>query len=172
MVTRFKIILSLFLIIFLTSCEEKEVLNVGDYAPNFSLDNGKGKQVALKDLKGSYSLIFFFGRIDNSGTVEHLTKFKNTFQFYQEKNIKLIGVSHVKQKLIDKKRNDLRLPFLILSDNEKQMIKEYKIPTSFGAAKRISFLIDKNGIIQSIIEEKEVREHHNVLKLEIEKIAQ
>lgn len=42
-------------------------MNVNDTAPNFTLQNENGKEVALQDLRGKTVVLYFYPRADTPG---------------------------------------------------------------------------------------------------------
>ena len=66
----------------------------------------------------------------------------------------LILLSH-RKKFVD----EYDIPYLHLSDTQKSTCKKYSGLNIAGLAKRITFIIDKNGIIKNIFRNIDVQNH-------------
>lgn len=51
------------------------------------------------------------------------------------------------------------LPFELIADSDKRVVKAYDVSGMFGFAKRRTFIIDPKGIIRHIIEDVETSTH-------------
>jgi peroxiredoxin Q/BCP len=150
-------------------------LKVGDTAPDFSSVDEHGLPVSLKDYRGKSSVVLYFYPKDfTSGCTAEACSFRDSYKLYQDKGAVVIGVSLDSVESHLKFSEKHALPFAILSDRSKEVAKAYGVLGVGGfLAKRVTFIIDKNGKITHIFPKVDVKRHsEEVLKAleELEKI--
>jgi len=75
------------------------------------------------------------------------------------------------QSLAQKKFvEEYNIPYLHLSDTQKDTCKEYPGTNIAGLAKRSTFIIDKNGIIKNIFRDIDVKNHGNQIVESLKKL--
>jgi peroxiredoxin len=130
-------------------------IKVGDEAPQFTLPDTNLKQRNLKQLLGKKTVLAFFVGAFTSVCTKEMCAFRDSMARLIDLKAQVIGIS-VNDPFSNKafaEKN--RLPFPILSDYNRQVIKAYGIETTdfvglkgYAVAKRSIFIIDKNGIIR------------------------
>jgi peroxiredoxin Q/BCP len=124
-------------------------LKVGDKAPEFTLTDDRGLPASLKDYLGKKVVVLYFYPKDfTSGCTKEACSFRDDYQVYEEKGAIVIGISLDSQESHKKFSEKHNLPFLLLSDNQKEIARQYGV-LGFGGivAKRVTFIIDKQGKI-------------------------
>ena len=142
-------------------------LKVGDKAPDFTLMDEQGRPVSLKDFLGKKPVILYFYPKDFSpGCTTEACRFRDDYKTYEEKGAAVIGVSLDTVESHTKFSEKYNLPFPILSDNKKEVAKAYGVLGIGGIwAKRVTFIIDKEGKIAAIFPKVDVKRHsEEVLK--------
>ena len=142
------------------------MLEVGDKAPNFTLDNQDGNSVSLNDFKGKKVLVWFYPKASTPGWTIEGQVFRDEYKNFNGKNTIIIGISADSIKAQKNFCTKQEFPFSLLSDPEKVTIKAYK---AYGMKKfmgkeykgiyRISYLIDENGTIEKAYEKVKPKEH-------------
>ena len=135
-------------------------LKVGDKAPDFKLKSHLMEDISLSDFKGKKNVVLlFFPLVYSGGCDKELCTTRDSMKDYEELNAQVLAVSvdsSFAQKLWNERHN---FNFPLLSDFNKEVCQLYGaffdvfLPGKFdykGVAKRASFVIDKNGIIQFI----------------------
>ncbi len=123
---------------------------VGTAAPAFSLPDQDGKIHQLKDYKGHWLVLYFYPKDHTSGCTEEAKRFRDQFAAYQKQGIALAGVSLDSVESHKSFAQDLKLPFPLLSDSNKELSKQLGVLNGFGAfsfTSRETFLIDPQGTI-------------------------
>jgi peroxiredoxin Q/BCP len=64
--------------------------------------------------------------------------------------VEVLGVSTDSVRSHESFRDKYSLNFPLLSDKEKKIVKAYGVESGFGSAKRVTFLIDKEGTIRHV----------------------
>jgi peroxiredoxin Q/BCP len=143
------IMLSLFSFI---SCKGQDItLKEGDKAPDFTLQSDQGKEVKLSDFRGvSNIILYFYPKDQTPGCTTEACNFRDNFSQFEDMNTTILGVSvdDVNSHQAFKKKDNLN--FTLLADPEKTVTKEYGVLNSFGKASRVTFVIDKEGVIRKI----------------------
>lgn len=136
-------------------------LAIGDPAPDFSLMDEKGMPVSLKDFIGKKIVVLYFYPKDfTSGCTTEACSFRDDYKLYEDKGAAVIGVSLDSVESHSKFSEKYKLPFPILSDKSKEVAKTYGVLGIGGlVAKRVTFIIDKNGKIARIFPKVDVKQH-------------
>jgi len=127
-------------------------VKVGDAAPGFSLPSGDGRQISLDDFKGKKNVVLYFYPADETrGCTAEACSFRDNYEAFTNAGAEVIGISSDSTESHRSFSAHHNLPFILLSDKEKQVRKLYGVPSTFGLLPgRVSYLIDKNGIVRHI----------------------
>lgn len=127
-------------------------------APKFCLPDETGKTHCLDDYKGRYVLLYFYPKDDTPGCTKEACALRDTHQSYTDSSIVVLGVSADSTESHTRFKEKYELPFTLLSDPEKKVIEKYGARGPLGT-KRISYLIDGDGIIQKAYEKVDPKDH-------------
>jgi peroxiredoxin Q/BCP len=97
----------------------------GKKAPAFALPDADGKTVALEDFAGRDLIIYFYPKDDTPGCTKEACGFRDDWKAFQKLGVAVVGVSGDGEASHQKFRAKYKLPFLLLSDPEKKMMKAY-----------------------------------------------
>ena len=131
------------------------MLSIGDKAPDFTLQSNNGSMVTLSDLRGKRVLLFFYPKANTPGCTTQACGFRDNYDFLQEQDIEVYGISP--DRPIDNAlwRAKERLPFLLLSDEDQAVSTAYGVwgeKSMYGniymGIIRSHFFIDPEGIIE------------------------
>lgn len=100
-------------------------LQIGDKAPDYSLQDQAEKTHSLADLKGKTTLIYFYPKDETPGCTQQACALRDNFEALQAKGVTVIGVSKDDVKSHAKFAAKHDLPFDILADPETKMIDAY-----------------------------------------------
>jgi peroxiredoxin Q/BCP len=132
-------------------------LKPGDRAPDFTAATQDGTTVSLADFKGKHVILYFYPRDDTPGCTKEACAFRDEFGQFEKKNAVVLGVSTDPVKSHAKFAAKFKLPFTLLSDEEKQIVEAYGVwgEKSFMGRKylgthRVTFLIAPDGSIQKV----------------------
>jgi len=136
-------------------------LKVGDKAPDFTLMDERGLPMSLKDFLGKNPIVLYFYPKDfTPGCTAEACSFRDDYKVYEEKGAVVVGVSLDSVESHEKFSKHYNLPFTLLSDNRKEVAKAYGVLGTGGfLAKRVTFIIDKNGNIAGIFSKVDVKKH-------------
>ena len=134
------------------------MLETGTMAPEFTLPDKDGRPVSLSDFRGKKVVVYFYPKDSTPGCTRQACAFAAASEEFQKRNAVVIGISKDSQASHQKFAEKNGLPFLLLSDPERQAIEAYGVwqekklygKTSMGVV-RTTFLIDEEGRIQSVM---------------------
>lgn len=145
------------------------ILKINSLAPNFSLPDTDGKVKSLYDFKGKKVVVYFFPKSDTPGCTKQACSFRDSTSIYSENNIIVLGISYDQPETLKKFKEKYKLPFILLSDSQKEVAKEYgayKSILNHLYPERMTFLINEQGILTQLLENVNVTTHaQDILKL-------
>lgn len=148
------------------------MLEVGIEAPKFSLQDQDGKLRSLADFRGDWVLLYFYPKDETPGCTEEACAIRDAWTDFQDAGITVLGVSHDTVESHKSFAENHRLPFLLLADPKKEVIKLYKSEAGF-LTRRTSYLIDPQGKIVKTYPSVEPAEHaQEILRDKAELTAQ
>jgi glutaredoxin-dependent peroxiredoxin len=136
------------------SIQESIHPQVGAVAPEFTLFNTEKKAVALHDLRGKKAVILFFPLAFTSVCTAELCDVRDNLNRYAALDAVILGVSVDSLFSLGKFREELSLPFDLLSDFNKETSSAYgSLYPQFGfgmqgVSKRSAFVVDREGVIR------------------------
>ena len=149
----------------LISCKAQDItVKEGDMAPDFTLQSDEGKTVKLSDYKGvSTIILYFYPKDQTPGCTKEACNFRDNLSQFKDMNATVLGVSvdDVNSHVAFKEKENLN--FTLLADPDKTVTKEYGVLSSFGMASRVTFVIDKDGVIRKIYPKVDPSENYKEL---------
>ncbi|MCH8028521.1 MAG: peroxiredoxin [Candidatus Dadabacteria bacterium] len=128
-----------------------DVLNVGDKAPAIKAETYGGDTVSLGDFTGNNVVVLYFYPRDNTpGCTKEACSLRDGMGELHDMGVQVLGVSTDSVKSHEKFRDKYALNFPLLSDGERKIVKDYGVESERGSARRMTFLIDKGGVIRHI----------------------
>ena len=128
-------------------------VKIGDLAPNFRLLSQTGQTLELQDYIGTKPVVLFFYPKDNTTLcTKEVCHFRDNFdEFKKIYNAQVIGVSSDSVDSHKQFSEANNLPFMLLSDPNEDVRREYGVPKTFGIIPgRVTYVIDKQGVIRHI----------------------
>lgn len=122
------------------------MLNPEDTAPEFSLLDQDDQLQELSNYKGQVVLIYFYPKDDTPGCTKEACTIADMYKEFQKMGVKVLGVSADSVASHRAFADKYNLPFTLLSDPDRGMIKDYGADKN-GRTSRISYLVSPDGII-------------------------
>ena len=130
-------------------------LKAGDVAPDFSAKTDDGKSVKLSDYRGKRVVVYFYPKDDTPGCTTQACAFRDNYPAIEEKNAVVLGISPDDEKSHVRFKSKYDLPFLLLSDTEKEAAQAFgvwKEKNMYGkkvmGIERSTFVIGPDGKIE------------------------
>jgi peroxiredoxin len=132
-------------------------INAGDKAPDFTLPDTDMKPRNLNDFLGRKIVLAFFVGAFTSTCTKEMCEFRDSMARLIDLNAQVVGIS-VNDPFSNKAFAEKNmLPFPILSDYKREVIKIYglELPNFAGldgytVAKRSIFILDQKGIVRYV----------------------
>lgn len=141
-------------------------LTLGDKAPQIKTNDQHGNTFDLSAMNGSKVVLYFYPKDDTPGCTAEACNLRDNYIDLIAKGYEVVGVSPDNLKSHLKFSEKFELPFPLLSDPEKVIIKAYGVwgPKKFmgktyEGVNRTTFIIDENGNIEQIIEKVDTKNH-------------
>ena len=135
------------------NCEEESMaLEVGQPAPDFTLDAHDGSQVTLSSFKGQKNVVVFFFPKAFTGTCERqVTGHGQDLQKFADLGAEVLGISTDQgpsQAAFAKACGNVN--FKLLSDHRHKVVNQFGVARPEGGLsnERAAFVIDKQGIVR------------------------
>jgi glutaredoxin-dependent peroxiredoxin len=132
----------------------RNLIKIGDKAPNFALPDIDMKNHSLEEFKGQKVVLAFFVGAFTSVCTKEMCAFRDSMSRLIDLKAQVIGIS-VNDPFSNKgfaEKN--KLPFPILSDYNREAIRAYGIENpdfaglkGYSVAKRSIFILDKQGTV-------------------------
>jgi peroxiredoxin Q/BCP len=126
------------------------MLNTGDKAPEFVLNNHEGIETSLSGLLQNGPLILYFYPADfTPGCTKEACSIRDIHTDIQSVGLQVAGISPQDEDSHSRFREEHNLPFILLSDPEKVAIKMFDVDGPFGVGvRRATFLISQDMSIK------------------------
>lgn len=141
-------------------------LKVGDMAPEFTLPDQDGDKHNLNDYLGNWVLLYFYPRDNTPGCATEACTIGEKHTSFTDLDAVVLGVSTDSVQSHDKFAAKYNLPFAILADEDKEVVKAYGVwqpkkmmGKEFMGTRRMSFLINPKGRIAKIYAKVKPSEH-------------
>jgi peroxiredoxin Q/BCP len=128
------------------------VLEVGKEAPQFAVATEEGNEFKLSDWRGnSHVVLYFYPRDFTLGCTKEACDFRDNFDAIVAEGAVLIGVSTDTEERHRRFKAEHRLPFPLGADTDGRVTRLYDAERMFkiGGAQRVTYVIDKDGIIRA-----------------------
>ena len=134
------------------------MLEVGTKAPDFTLNDKDGNPVSLHDFAGKRVVLYFYPKDNTPGCTRQACAFAGAYEAFKSLDAVVIGVSKDSVASHQKFAEKYALPFVLLSDPERQAIEAYGVwqekknygKVSMGVV-RSTFVIGPDGVIEKVM---------------------
>ena len=149
-----------FLIFNLNTVYMKKI-EVGDSVPSFELKDQNGKLFSVSNSIGKPMVIYFYPKDDTPGCIKEACKFRDDFEKFKDINALVIGISGDSVESHKEFEEKYNLPFTLLADVNNKVGKLFGVPKSmFFLPGRVTYVVDKDGIVQYIFNSQFGAEKH------------
>lgn len=152
------------------------MVDVGSPAPDFELKAHDGSTIKLSNLKGKIVVLYFYPRAMTPGCTREAERFNELFEEFEKLGAVVLGVSADPVDKNARFASKLGLKFKLLSDVDGSVSMRYGVLRQTAkslSAERVTFIIDKDGVIKEILKGIRPAEKHADLALEaVKRIAQ
>ena len=134
------------------------MLQTGIQAPDFTLFDKDGNAVSLSQFLGKRVVLYFYPRDNTPGCTRQACAFAGAYKEFEARDVVVIGISRDSVASHKKFAEKYELPFILLSDPDRQAIEAYGVwqekknygKVSMGVV-RSTYLIDVEGKIEAVM---------------------
>lgn len=144
------------------------MIEAGQRAPGFSLQNQNGKIVSLNDFTGKYVVVYFYPKAMTPGCTTETCNFQEKLPDFDQDDAVILGISKDpvdKQKKFADKYN---VEFSLLSDEDGKVCEAFGVwqkkklyGKEFMGIVRSTFIIGPDGTVVKTYSKVKVKEHHH-----------
>lgn len=135
------------------------MLKEGTKAPAFTLPDESGNPVSLSDFTGKKVVVYFYPKDNTPGCTRQACAFAAAYEDFKKIDVAVIGISKDSQRSHTNFIKKYDLPFILLSDPEREAIEAYDVwkekkmygKTSMGVV-RTTYIINEEGIIEKVFQ--------------------
>jgi peroxiredoxin Q/BCP len=151
-----------------------ENLNIGQKAPAFEVKDMNGNLVTLESYRGKKVILYFYPKDDTPGCTAEACSLRDNYSELTSKGFVVIGVSADNEKSHSKFASKYNLPFILIPDTDKVIIRAYNawgVKEKFGKRSegiiRKTYVISEQGIIEKIIDKVDTKNHASQILKEL-----
>jgi len=146
------------------------MLEIGQPAPKFTLQDQNSSSIELDSFKGKKALIYFYPRASTPGCTTQACALRDSKAELDALNVVVLGISPDTPKKLANFINKQELNFTLLADEDHAVCEKYHVwqlkkfmgKENMGVV-RTSFLIDENGNLEHIFNKFKTKDHHEVV---------
>ncbi len=138
-------LITIFLLLTINQYAQDQEKQLSGNAPEFKLVNVDGEYVSLKDELGKGPVLLSFWATWCKPCIEEMTKYKDIYEQYKDKGLKIFGISTDDERTVAKVKpfvKSKKYPFTILLDTNSDVARKY-----YAQNIPYSVLLDKTGKI-------------------------
>lgn len=124
---------------------QQGLLPVGAVAPDIVGEGPDGEKVSLSDVRGQVAAVYFYPKDGTPGCTKQACAFRDAWDRLKQADVVVFGVSEDSMQSHREFRKEHDLPFPMVADEAGEIARAYGVPTTFGMAKRTTFLVGPDG---------------------------
>lgn len=146
------------------------MLKIGQKIQDFTLKGDHGQDITLSSFIGKKVILYFYPKDDTPGCTAQACAIRDAYEDFEALGIVVIGISKDSVKKHQKFKEKYQLPFLLLSDEELQVVqyfdvwKEKKLyGRKYMGIMRTTFVLNENHELTHIFENVDPANHASEL---------
>ena len=146
------------------------MIEVGQKAPEFTLQDQNDESVSLASFKCKKVLVYFYPRASTPGCTVQACALRDSKSELNDLNVVVLGISPDSPKKLTNFTNKQELNFTLLADEDHAVCEAYGVwqlkkfmgRENMGVV-RTSFLVNENGDIEHVFNKFKTKDHHEVV---------
>ena len=141
-------------------------LKVGDEAPEIRALDENGNEITLEKFRGKKVILFFYPRDNTPTCTVEACNLRDNYSDLLDRGIEVIGISADSGKKHLGFISKFNLPFPLIADVDKKVIKDYGVwgpkkfmGREFEGIHRTTFVINHNQIIEKVFTKVNTKNH-------------
>jgi peroxiredoxin Q/BCP len=129
------------------------LLAPGMNAPDFEASDASGAALRLSQVKGRFAVVYFYPKDETPGCTKEACAFRDSFERFQAAGVAIFAVSRDSTASHRNFREHHHLPFAMAADESGSVQQSYGVPSRFGLASRVTFLVGRDGKVARVYPE-------------------
>jgi peroxiredoxin Q/BCP len=148
------VLLLIYLILDFLWLSNMSTIQVGERAPDFSVETHTGAKVSLSDYRGKQAVVLYFYPRDNTSVcTAQACAFRDSYADFSKYGAVVLGVSGDSAERHRAFAEKQELPYLLVADEDGSLRKAYGVSNRLGLIpRRVTFVIDREGVVRSVYE--------------------
>ena len=144
-------------------------ITTGDMAPEVTFSSHTGERLALGHYRGHKAVVVYFYPKDYTPIcTREACAFRDAYEDFVDAGAVVIGVSADSDQSHRSFAQSHRLPFLLASDVDDTIRNAFGVPKTLGVLPgRVTYIIDKQGIVRHVFNAQFLGERHVKEALEV-----
>lgn len=124
-------------------------VKVGDAAPVATAltDTGESLDLSTAYARTPYTLVYFYPKADTPGCTAQGCSLRDAYEQLTAKGVTVIGVSTDDVAAQAAFKAKYKLPFTLLADTDKVVLKAFGVGSTFGFSSRQAYLIHQGKVV-------------------------
>ncbi|SRR5712692_6336904 len=124
----------------------------GQAAPDFTAPRTGGGEFRLSDLRGKSAVVlYFYPKDETPGCTAEACAFRDSYEIFVDAGAEVVGVSGDSVESHERFAEHHELPFILISDKGGALRRQYGVKATLGVwPGRVTFVIDKDGIVRHV----------------------
>jgi thioredoxin-dependent peroxiredoxin len=129
------------------------MIEAGERAPEFTLPDEAAKDRSLTELLSAGAIVLYFYPADfTPGCTRQACALRDLHSEIERAGLRVVGISPQNPKSHSKFKAKYELPFILLSDEQKTVIKMYGVNGPLGlGVRRATYLIDASRRVRDAV---------------------
>ena len=120
-------------------------VTVGEAAPDFRLQDQNGEWHTLEQYRGHWVAVYFYPKDDTPGCTKEACAFRDVYEDLSNVSVQVVGISPQSAESHQRFAARYELPFPLLCDRDKTVIRAYGVDGLLGfGVRRVTYLVDQS----------------------------
>jgi peroxiredoxin Q/BCP len=146
-----------------------ELPAVGSTAPALDAPDADGRIWTLDDLRGAPAVIYFYPKDDTPGCTREACSLRDALPTLG--GARVLGVSTDAAGSHRAFAQKFNLPFPLLADPSGDLVRRWGVRSAVGVARRVTFVLDAEGRISTVIDPVQVDRHVDDVKDALQRLG-
>ena len=144
------------------------LLAVGTELPDLVALDQNGKEHHLHEARGGFAVVYFYPKDSTPGCTKEACAIRDVWNLFENAGVHVYGVSADDVASKADFAKEYKLTFPLLADTERRWIDAFGVPTTLGMAKRVTFLLDRQGKVAKVYRDVDPGVHAKQLLADID----
>ena len=146
------------------------MVEVGQAAPEFTLPDQEGNEVALSDFRGQRVVVYFYPKADTPGCTTQACGIRDHTADYDAADAVVLGISPDTVKDVKAFADKFDLRFRLLADADHAVaeaygvwVEKHRYGRTYWGDERTTFVIDADGRVAEVLRNVKPAQHDDLV---------